>query len=336
MKKLLRPRVIIPVVVSVALIAGLFSFANAPRVVGLILQLDPLYLAIFFGLMVAYQVVRCLQWLYLLHHLEVRVPLRSQIFSYLGGALAKYLPVGSYFQNYLLYETREVDPAVTSAATTLIVLTEPAASMIMVFIIGIDGWGWLRWLIGIGLPLGVAFGVGLYKWLDRHGVPHWIKRRPRLKRVGDGLERFLEGVGRVAHARLLVVQGLLAGCYVAIGGVGLYVVELMLRQHGISVFSAMAAYGFSLTAALVVPVFTDIGTLEVSGVAALLSEGASKHAAVAMMVFDRVLIIAASFVFFAAAAIAWRDLLARALQGRGGGGKNRQDRRASVRRAADD
>jgi hypothetical protein len=315
--KLLRPRVIIPVVVSVALIAGLLSFANAPRVVGLIVRLDPLYLGIFFGLMVAYQAVRCLQWLYLLHHLKVRVPLRSQIFSYLGGALAKYLPVGSYFQNYLLYETREVDPAVTSAATTLIVLTEPAASMVMVFVIGIDGWGWLRWLIGIGLPLGVAFGVGLYKWLDRHGVPRWIKRRPRLKRVADGLERFLEGVGRVAHGRLLLVQGLVAGCYVAIGGIGLYVVELMLRQHGVSVFSAMAAYGFSLTAALVVPVFTDIGTLEVSGVAALISEGASRHAAVAMMVFDRVLIIATSFIFFAAASIAWRDLLSRALGSRG-------------------
>jgi hypothetical protein len=333
MTKLLRPRVIIPVVVSVALIAGLFSFANAPRVVGLIVRLDPLYLGSFFGLMVFYQAVRCLQWLYLLNHLEVRVPLRSQIFSYLGGALAKYLPVGSYFQNYLLYETRQVDPAVTSAATTLIVLTEPAASMIMVFIIGIDGWGWLRWLIGIGLPLGTGFGVGLFKWLDRYGVPRWIKRRPRLKGLAEVMDRFLEGVGRVAHARLLVVQGLLAGCYVAIGGIGLYVVELMLRQRGVSVFSAMAAYGFSLTAALVVPVFTDIGTLEVSGVAALISEGAGKHVAVGMMIFDRVLIIASSFVFFAVASLAWRDLVARALRGRRRekGTTKRQDGRAPAR-----
>jgi hypothetical protein len=329
-KKLLRPRVIIPVVVSVALIAGLLSFANAPRVVGLIAGLDPLYLGIFFGLMVVYQAVRCLQWLYLLHHLKVRAPLRSQVFSYLGGALAKYLPVGSYFQNYLLYETREVDPAVTSAATTLIVLTEPAASMIMVFVIGVDGWGWLRWLIGIGLPLGFAFGVGLYKWLERHGVPRWIQRRPRMKRLADALDRFLEAVGRVAQARLLVVQGLLAGCYVAIGGLGLYVVELMLRQHGVSVFSAMSAYGFSLTAALVVPVFTDIGTLEVSGVAALIAEGAGKHVAAAMMIFDRVLIIAASFILFAAASLAWRDLVAKALRTRGGGQGRAGAKRASA------
>ena len=46
MTKLLRPKVIIPVVVSVALIAGLLSFADAPRVVGLIVRLDPLYLGI--------------------------------------------------------------------------------------------------------------------------------------------------------------------------------------------------------------------------------------------------------------------------------------------------
>jgi uncharacterized membrane protein YbhN (UPF0104 family) len=313
LRQLIRPRIILPGVFSLAIIGGLLAFANVGKLADLIAGLEPRYLAVAVVLMLAYNGARAAQWFYLLDHLGVVSPRRDQALAYIGGALTKYLPGGSYFQNYLLYETTGVDPALSSVATTLIVLTEPVVAMIFVFLLGVDDWVWLRWLIGIGLPLALAFAAGVYLLIESPRQPRWLTSLRLYQLLADELVRFRDGLAKMAHPSILATQAAMTAVFVLLEGAALYMVAIALRIDNLSVSGALAAYCFSVTVALVVPIFTDLGTLEAGGVAALIVMGVSRHGAVGIMVLDRALIIAVAFVLALIFGYAWRDLLRTAI-----------------------
>lgn len=316
LRRLLRPRIIVPGVVSLAIIGGLLAFANVGKLADLIAGVRPGYLAIAVLFMLGYNAVRSAQWFYLLDKLEIVAPRRDEALAYIGGALAKYLPGGSYFQNYLLYETSGVDPAVSSVATTLIVLTEPVIALLYLFALGVDQWMWLRWLIGIGLPLALLFAAGVFLLIESERQPRWLTNRRLYQVMADELVRFRDGLARMAHPGILFTQSLFSLVFVAFEGFALYLVALALRINGLSVTAALAAYCFSVAVALVVPIFTDLGTLEAGGVAALIAMGVTRHGAVGIMVIDRALIIAVAMALALTFGFAWRDLLGVALQPR--------------------
>jgi uncharacterized membrane protein YbhN (UPF0104 family) len=304
------------VVVSAAIIGALLAFADIAKLADLIARVRLGYLGIAVLLMLAYNVVRSAQWLYLLDQLGIVAPRRDEAFAYIGGALTKYLPGGSYFQNYLLYETTGIDPALSSVATTLIVLTEPLVALIFVFLIGVDEWVWLRWVIGIGLPLALLFAVGVYRLIELPDQPHWLTERPLYRVLADELVRFRDGLAHMAHPSILGTQAVLTAVFVVLEGAALYMVALALRIDNLTLTEALAAYCFSVAVALVVPIFTDLGTLEAGGVAALIAMGLSRHGAVGMMVLDRALIITVAIVLAVTFGLAWRDLLGAALAAR--------------------
>jgi predicted lysophospholipase L1 biosynthesis ABC-type transport system permease subunit len=66
--------------------------------------------------------------------------------------------------------------------------------------------------------------------------------------------------------------------------------------------------------ALIIPIFTNLGTLEAGGVAALITLGVSREGAVATFVLDRALIIAIAIVLALIIGLSSRDLLGRALR----------------------
>jgi uncharacterized membrane protein YbhN (UPF0104 family) len=307
--QIIRPRILVPGVLSLAIIGGLLAFANVGKLADLIAGVQPIYLVGAVILMLAYNGVRSAQWFYLLGQLGIDAPRRDEALAYIGGAVTKYLPGGSYFQNYLLYETTHVDPAVSSVATTLIVLTEPVVALLFVFLLGVDDWVWLRWLIGIGLPLALAFAAGLYIVIELPDQPRWLTNRRLYQILADELVRFRDGLAKMAHPSVLATQAALAAVFVLFEGGALYLVAVALRINNLSVSSALAAYCFSVAVALVVPIFTDLGTLEAGGVAALIAMGISRHGAVGIMVIDRALIIAVAFVLALIFGYAWRDLL---------------------------
>jgi uncharacterized membrane protein YbhN (UPF0104 family) len=313
---LLRPRLIVPGVVSLAIIGGLLAFANLGKLADLIAGVRPGYLAIGVLFMLAYNAVRSAQWFYLLDKLAVVAPRRDEALAYVGGAVAKYLPGGSYFQNYLLYETTGVDPALSSVATTLIVLTEPVIALLFLFALGVDHWVWLRWLIGIGLPLALLFAAGVYLVIESERQPRWLTNRRLYQAMADELVRFRDGLARMAHPAILLTQALFSLVFVTLEGIALYLVALAVRIDRLSLTAALAAYCFSVAVALVVPIFTDLGTLEAGGVAALIAMGVTRHGAVGIMVLDRALIIAVAMAMALTVGIIWRDRLGVALQAR--------------------
>lgn len=312
--RLLRARIVISVVVGVAIIAGLLAFADLGKLANLVAGIRPADLIVAVLLIVSYTALQAAQWIYLLDNLGVAVPRGDALLAFAGGNLTRYLPGGSYFQNYLLYETSGVDPAITSVATTLMVLLEPAVALLFLLILGIDGWLWLRWLLAIGLPLALLFAVGLYLFIESPMLPGWLTRRRLYRAFSDEVVRFRVGLARLADARILAMSAALSAAYVLLEGMALYLVAHALRIDGLSLPSALAAYYFSIGVALIVPIFTNLGTLEAGGVAALITLGVSREGAVASFVLDRALIIAVAIVMAFTVGFAFRDVLARAMR----------------------
>jgi uncharacterized membrane protein YbhN (UPF0104 family) len=311
---LLRPRVLISTVVSIAIIAALLAFADLGKLASLISGLRPAALAGAALLILAYNGLQFIQWFYLLDHLGIVAPRRDAILAFAGGNLTKYLPGGSYFQNYLLYETSGVDPALSSVATTLMVLLEPAVALIFLLVLGVDGWVWLRWLLAIGLPLALLFAFGLYLFVESPVLPRWLTRHPLYAAFADQVVRFRVGLARLADPRILSTTAALSAIFVLLEGLALYMVAHALRIDTLSITSALAAYYFSIGVALIVPIFTNLGTLEAGGVAALITLGVSREGAVATFVLDRALIIAIAIALAVIIGSSFRDLLGRAVR----------------------
>lgn len=77
-KKALRPKVLIPVIFSVALLVGLLAFGNVHQMIQAVPSFQPLYIIWVVLLVAGYEAVRCLQWLFLLDRLRNKAPRRAQ------------------------------------------------------------------------------------------------------------------------------------------------------------------------------------------------------------------------------------------------------------------
>jgi uncharacterized protein (TIRG00374 family) len=316
LRSLLRPKVVIPTVLGLALIGALLGVSDLGQVVAAIGRLRGGSVLAFFALMLLYEVIRGLQWHVLLRALDVRVPLEAEAFSFLLGEATKTAPIGNYFQNYLLSRVEGEDFGQTSATTTLIVLIEVALSLVVVAIVGIDGWGWLRPLILIGLP---AFGV--VAWLVHRvyghaGPPAWLRRRAVARPLLDELGRFRRGVATLIRPGVLAVATALGAAYLLTAGAALYVAALGLGIETFSFAQMLALYLFSLAAGLIVPLPVDLGVVEVSGVGALVASGLSRELAVSLMLVNRLLSVGSALVIATAAMPFLRDELRLALRER--------------------
>ena len=314
LRRLFHPRIFISIVVGVALIAGLIAFADVGKLGGLVAALNPSALLVAVLLILAYDGVQLAQWIYLLDHLGIVAPRRDEILAFTAANLTKYLPGGSYFQNYLLYETSGVDPALSTVATIVMVLLEPAVALVYLLILGVDNWIWLRWLLAIGLPLALLFAIGLYLFIEHPVLPRWVRDNRLYTAFAGQVVRFRDGLARLADARVVSATIALTAAFVLLEGLALYMVARSLHLDGLAITGALSAYYFSIGVALLVPIFTNLGTLEAGGVAALIALGVSREGAVATFVIDRALIIGIAIVLAVIVGFAFRDLLGRVVR----------------------
>ena len=301
MKRLLRPSVLLPLILGLAVLVGLLTFSDTPRVVGLVASFRPRYLLYFLLLMLAYEAVRCAQWRFMLHSLGVRVSLRTQVFTFVAGEVTKDLPAGNFVPDYLLRSAQGTDFGLASAATLLITLLEVGVSLVSVVVVGIAGWGWLRPLILIGTAaFALLMGsVGLWyratqgrqrRRLER--LQGWLARWEVSHRVLDELRQFARGEARLLRPGVLALGSALSATYLTLGGAGVYVVARGLGLERVGFWQVVAVYCFSVAFAAIVPLPMDFGSIEASGTGALVAVGMGQSAAVSLMLLNRLLSVA--------------------------------------------
>ncbi len=307
MRTLLRPKILLPIVLLAVLLGVLPLFGDVRTIVALIAAFRPIDLLLFLLLMVVYETVRGAQWHIMLRALGVRAPLRTQIFSFLGGEVTKSLPIGNYFQNYLLKQSQGTDFGLSSAATTLVIWVEVLISLVGVAVLGIGGWDWLRPLI-IGGTLVFALLVWIvYAFLSSARTPRWMAGHNSTRALLEGLGHFREGAAALLRPRILASVIALGAIYLVVAGFGLYVIAQGLGIGGVTVGEALAVYFFSLAIGLIIPIPVDIGLTEVSGIGALIAVGVGRNGAVSVMLLNRVLSTLAALVIALIAASFMRE-----------------------------
>jgi uncharacterized membrane protein YbhN (UPF0104 family) len=294
MRKLFQPAVIIPAIFGVSVFAALIAVSNVKKVLAVMSGFPHLFLLYFLLLTAAYEVVRCVQWHNLLTALGLHVAPRTQIFSFAAGEVSKNMPLGNFFQNYLLQRATGTDFGLSSSATLLIVLIQVAVALAGLVILGIGPWDWLRPLIVGGLA---AFLLAVWAVRALHRSPHmpaWMTAHAWLRYALAEYRQFRHGADVLLHPRVLASASLLGAVYTLIAGASFYLITRGLGLDAISFGEALAVSLFSLAVGLIVPIPVDIGTLEVSGVAALIALGVGPSDAVAAVIINRVLSIGAS------------------------------------------
>ncbi len=290
LRSLIRPKVFIPLVLAIALIAALISFSDLRKVVKLMEGFQRIDLLYYFLLMIGYEFVRGVQWRYTMVTLGVKAPMRTEIFAYVLSEVTKILPIGNYFQNYVLQVSKGVDFGLTSAATTLVVLEEVAVGIVGVVILGLGSWTtWLRLVIIIGLAVFAVVVWLLSRYYHGKGRPDWIKRRSILNDVADEFVNFRKGAETLLTVRSISITMALSIVYLLMGGAALFVVVRALGDQQLSFSQALAVYLFSLAFSLIFPLPIDFGVLEVSGVGAFLAVGAARNTAFGAVFANRIL-----------------------------------------------
>lgn len=318
MKKLLQPKVLLPVVLGVAILAALLSFGNISQVVAAMERFNRLSIVWIVLIFAAYTAVRGWQWLFLLNRLGMRTTRRGEIFAFLLSEATKSVPIGNYLQNYVLNRSEGADIGRTSAATTAMVLAEVAVSLTGIVVLGLGDWTpYLRGIILVGVA---AFGLGcwlFYKLHRKSGPPQWVMEHKWSKKAYEELKQLGEGAKDLLEWRTLAVVYVNTLVYSLMAGGALYFVA-----HGIGVDIAygptLAVYFFGLAVSLIFPLPVDFGVSEISGTGAFLLVGVAKAAAVSIMLIFRVLSILSALLFAGIACIVMRDQLKEALSSRKG------------------
>lgn len=293
MRKILSPTFIVPIVLTVAVIAALLAISNVGAIFGRIIDFPRANLLWFGIVTLVYEVVRCVQWNYLLRALHIDAPLRSQVYAFALNEFSRNLPVGSYFQNYLLQQSTGADFGETSAATTLILVSEVVICLIGVVILGLGAWSAeARTTILVGSALVLLF-IWAYSHLHQSPrMPKWVKEHKSLRKAVDEIRRFRDGTVSLFHPRILVIQGLLGAAYLVLASVGLYLVARGLDPHdpALAFSNVLAVYLFTLATAAIFPV------PEVGGVGAFLAYGVSRNVAVGAMLLNRAMSVGFSII----------------------------------------
>lgn len=300
---LVRPAVLIPLVLGAGVFAALFTLADIRKVLAIIAGFRPVYFLVFLLLMLFYEALRALQWHHFIEKLEVHVPLRSQLLAFAMGEVAKVLPVGNYFQNYVLKTSRGAEFGRTAAATTLIIWEEDAVCLVALMVLGLGAWsGWVR----IAILVGVA-AVALLAWVFlrmRPGArPGFISRSPLLRRLADEFDRFREGAAALLRPSVLAATLAYSALYLSVAALGLFILVRGLGITNASLPDVFAVYFFSLALGLIIPLPVDIGAIEVGGLGAFVAIGVGRSAGLSAMIVNRVLSVLASLLIGAIAIV---------------------------------
>jgi uncharacterized membrane protein YbhN (UPF0104 family) len=296
---------ILPIAIALGMLAYVASVASAKNSATELLQvLSQTWIPVLL-LTFPYLIARALVWYGLLTQLNIRVPVRQAAVSFAGGEMTKSLPGGVYVENYLLGRLVHFGRHSlirSSMATTAMLGLEALIAVPAALIIGVPGKRWLFWVIlGVVLFWLVALGV---TWIVVRYWAHGERRQehPKIGRVAGAAEEFLRA-GRELLTGETLLQCLPTALYMLVYVIDLFLILRSLGIHYVTFVDTMAVYAFVVLAVILVPIPTELGITEFTGLGVLLAYGVPQSIAAVAMLSLRVLatgltIVVAGIVLF--------------------------------------
>lgn len=281
---LLSPKLLLPVLLTGALLAVALKLGNVGSVLARVQALPIWIMALALTAGVVYLALKFLQFYHLLVNLGLHPDWRRLVLAFCVGELAVTLPFGVFAQNWVLSATGKADFGRSSAATVIMILTETLVVLLFLAVVGIPGWPELRPLalvFAVGL-LVVVFGMLRFGHVARH-IGNRVKH-PALRRLLAELIRLIEGLEKLSSLQLLALNLLIAGAYLGALAFAFLVVGHGVGVHHLSFLTAATIYAFSLAVVLLCGgLFSQIGTIEVLGMGAAQAWGIGLTDGLALM-----------------------------------------------------
>lgn len=290
LRKFLEPRIFVPTLLCLALLAIALGVTDLPRVFERLSQVSIVTAVNVLGLTLVYLILKGLQLRILLQHLDVHVPWRPLILAFAIGEMTLTIPSGVYAQNYVLQRLGLAEFARSAAATTITLAIEGAILVAALVAIGVPGWAWLRPFLFAFCALmttaivAIAHSSRISQWINR------LASGGRLAKPARGLIDIVEGVRVNMVPRVLLPCVLLGFIYMAALVDGLVVVAHGTGLSGMTFTQATSIYFFSLGIAMTVGgILTQLGVIEVAGLGAAKAWGYDLSDALAMLLGFRLL-----------------------------------------------
>jgi uncharacterized membrane protein YbhN (UPF0104 family) len=311
-----RVQLVIPLAIALGLLGYVLSVAVAPRSgTELVAIVQHTWLPILI-LTFPYLLARAVVWYELLRQLNLKVPWRQLAAAFAVGEMTKSIPAGVYTQNYLLSRLghfNQLSAVRSTMATTAMLGLETAVAVPVAVIVGLPGAEWARWTL---LAIVIAWLiVMMLAWMVTHFWEHHLSPRshPWLLAGARLAAEFLE-----AGAELVSLRTILA-LLPTILYMLIYAVYLQLIIHAAAVNMpfghTVVVYAFIVLAVVLVPIPTELGITEFTGMGGLLAYGIPASTAAVIMLAMRLLATGMTLVVAGTVLFLTRDELREAKRG---------------------
>jgi uncharacterized membrane protein YbhN (UPF0104 family) len=312
-------RYVLPTAIALGLIAWIATIASAPRSANDLWVVLQQTWVVILVLTFPYLAARALVWYRLLAQLGIHVPWRQAAVSFAGGEVTKSLPAGVYVENYLLSRLVHFSPhsAIRSSmATTAMLGLESLVAVPIALIVGVPGAPWLFWLL-LGV-VAVWIVVLIVAWLLVHRIVPSSKLldAPAVQRAADVIEEFLAAGGELLNLQTLV-ECIPTALYMFVYVVDLFAILRALGVRNVTFVDTMGIYAVIVLAVILVPIPTEIGITELTGLGILVSYHIPESTAALAMLSLRLLATGMTIVVAVGILVLLRRELAAATQKEG-------------------
>lgn len=288
-RRLLEPRIFVPLLLSAALLIFALSLSDLPRVADRIRQVSA---GTFFDVMVLaafYLGVKLLLFHVLLAGLDIHPSWRRTLLAFAVGEMTLTVPSGIYAQNYVLRRLGVAGFARSAAATTAILAGEGLLVALALALVGIPGWPWAG-PAALGIVAGLALVLaGLFSSRRLRRAVERLARRPRHGFAFRGLLDLADGLRSVATPRLAASTLGLGAVYFSALVAALAVVAHGTGHPEVGFVEALSIYSFSLGMTLLLGgILAQLGVIEVAGLAAARAWGIGIDDALGMLLAFRI------------------------------------------------
>jgi hypothetical protein len=288
-RALLRPQVILPVLLAVALLVFAFSLGDINKVMGRVGKLPVHVLLLALAAAACYLACKAVQLKLMLTQIDVRIPARPFWLAFAVGELTVTLPLGLFSQNWVLSASRRIHIGRSSAATVMMLLAEIAVVFLFIAVVGIPGWPDVHW-IAVGVLACFALLLAGAILFGEKAHPHLSKLPRSWMRKGarTGLE-MLGGLRKLSTPAVLAISIVLAAIYLGALTFAFWIVGRGMDVHHLGYLTAATIYIFSLAVILIgAGLFSQIGTVELLGMLAARAWGIGYTDGLAMMLGFRI------------------------------------------------
>lgn len=313
LRALLKPQVIVPVLLAAALLAFAISFGDVHQVLLRVRALPATVLWMSLAAAACYLACKAAQLKLMLTQIDVAIPARPFWLAFAIGELTVTLPLGMFSQNWVLSASRKIAIGRSAAATVMMVLAEIAVVFLFLAVSGVPGWPYTRPLCIAVLAI-LALLLAALVIFERHARAVSSRlRNHALRRGVTALLEILRGLRKLSTPLMLAISIALAAVYLGALTVSFWLVGRGMDVQPFGYLTATTIYAFSLAIILIgAGLFSQIGTVELLGMAAARAWGIGYTDGLAIMLGFRIVWTASIWLLcLPIVGVMWREMPSR-------------------------